>query len=110
MNSQLAKSLQLHITSDDTIVSSTDSIPSSSSTTATNKSRAGAKSLEELAPFLSPQQKSDVTSNTGLRKRGREQGDSNGSDVTSSIETDIYIKPKRQKSVCERIVDYFWSS
>jgi hypothetical protein len=115
MTVSLAKSLNIQLNSDGSGIISFSSDHHSSS-----NSRPSVSESTSLLPNNS-NKSVGFGLGDGLRKRGTgglsEKEERNGekpktasSSSSSAVEyEDIYLTHKRQKNICERIVDYFWS-
>ena len=97
MNSRLAKYLDLHISADGLVE-------------AEASGQAG-HSLEQSSLFSNGgrgvRQRSSVGKD-GLQRAKAYQVPSEDSHLNNST-ADLYLLPRRQKNICERLIEYFWS-
>lgn len=114
MTEQLARSLSLQIASDGSLLSLQD--------LAHNHSLGPAQAEDDPLLGTGPGQADQLRrrSNIGrdglLQSRhyqsaaaGSAQANPSAGRTSAGDQQDIYLTPKRQKNICERIVDYFWS-
>jgi hypothetical protein len=106
MTVSLAKSLSIQLNSDGSgIISFTDH---------SSSNRASVLESSSLLPNSSNKSNSFGLGDglrkrsTGLSEKGERDGERSKSQ-TAAVYEDIYLTPKRQKNICERIMDYFWS-
>lgn len=113
MTPQLAKSLSLQIASDGTILSMRDlrhNHPLDDQPLPSSPSPSLARDTETLLQESHTMRRRTNAGRDGLMQSRHYQTNTTAASSSSPAPShEIYLTPRRQKTICERLFDYFWS-